>query len=119
MLNAYGAIVSQQEGIRANAIEFLDNVLQKDLKKYVLPILDHATVEMESLRGKELFGLQIESRDQALEQLIRGRDPWLKACALFSCIGTSSPLLGRLIEEARTDPDLIVRETANLVIQRR
>ena len=117
MLNAYGAIVSQQEGIRANAIEFLDNVLQKDLKKYVLPILEHSTVEMETLRGRELFGLRIESRDQALEQLIRGHDPWLKACALFSCIGTRSPELERLIEEAQTDPDPIVRETADLVMQ--
>ena len=82
-------------------------MLQKDLKKYVLPILEHSTVEMETLRGRELFGLRIESRDQALEQLIRGHDPWLKACALFSCIGTRSPELERLIEEAQTDPDPI------------
>ena len=111
--------MSQREGIRAHAIEFLDNVLQNELKKYVLPILDHSTVEMDTLRGQELFGLRIESREQALEQLIRGRDPWLKACALFSCIGTSSSVLGRLIEESRTDPDVIVRETADLVIRRR
>ena len=118
MFNAYGAIASQEEKIRANAVEFLDNVLQKDLKKYVFPILEHSTVEMETLRGRELFGLRIESRDQALVQLIRGRDPWLKTYALFSCMGTTSPELERLIEDARTDRDPIVRETADLVIRR-
>ena len=118
MFNAYGAIVSHEEKVRANAVEFLDNVLQKDLKKYVFPILDHSTVEMETLKGRELFGLRIENRDQALVQLIRGRDPWLKACALFSCTGAILPELKRLIENSRTDPDPIVRETADLVIRR-
>ena len=46
MFNAYLGIVSKKQDLRANAVEFLDNVLDPGLKKYIIPI---ATIKFKKI----------------------------------------------------------------------
>jgi ATP:ADP antiporter, AAA family len=62
------------------AVEFLDNVLERDLKKILLPLLD-APDNLLS-HGRDLFGIEIRDTESALRELIHSPDPWLAACAL-------------------------------------
>ena len=117
MYSAYYGIVSSKKDTRASAIEFLDNVLGKNLKTYLLPFLDQVSTEAVVLKGQQLFGLRVESQEEALARLIRGRDSWLKACALYNIGGTDSQQLVKLAEEACNDPDPVVRETAQTILQ--
>ena len=90
MYGAYHGIVSDKKEIRASAIEFLDNVLGKDLKTHLMPFLDPISPELVIEKGQQLFGLRVEKREEALACLILGRDPWLKACAIYNVTGIDS-----------------------------
>ncbi|MEJ2721916.1 MAG: Npt1/Npt2 family nucleotide transporter [bacterium] len=115
MYSAYLGIVSTQREFRASAIEFLDNVLKKDTKRYLLPIMDDIDQGTKVKKGRELFGITLKDVDESLEFLIKGKDPWLRACAIYSLSGNSPPALRRLVEQCERDPNPVVRETAALV----
>jgi len=112
---AYLGIISKRKELYASAVEFLDNVLKKQVKKYLFPIVDSISMDMRIRRGQELFGVHITDSDAALKYLIEGRDPWLKACAIFAVKDESSAELRELAKRSIDDPNAVVRETARLV----
>ena len=117
--NAYEGIVSSRKDLRANAIEFLDNLLGKDLKRYIQPIVDPVSVELILRKGKDLFQISIQDCEKSLEVLIRGDDLWLKACAIYMA-GNMDPMpddCRALIRAAADDSDSLVSETAALVLK--
>jgi AAA family ATP:ADP antiporter len=116
--NAYLGIVSSDRERRASAVEFLDNVLGANLKKYLFPIIDQVSPDVTLQRGRDLFGVEVGSTEQAIVHLIRGRDPWLRACAVYCCGDGAGDEVRRAVEEARRDSDPLVRETAELVLSR-
>jgi AAA family ATP:ADP antiporter len=107
MHNAFIAISSGHARARANAIEFLDNVLSPEDRRRVLPVLEGS--EAPAASGGEATG--------HLRRLIEGRDAWLRACAVLTA--ASEPALVSNIEAALGDPDGVVREAAALSLARR
>ena len=116
MYSAYSAFVSHDKPLRASAIEFLDSVLTKGSKRYLLPIVDSVSQEQTMLAGQELFGLRIETRGEALKTLLNGRDRWLKTCAIFTLSEFQTEELLNLVRGFDEDRDPRVRETAHLVL---
>ena len=115
---AYLGILSQRKELHASAIEFLDNVLKKGVKKYLFPIVDTITVDARIQKGQELFGVAIQDIESALEYLIRDSDPWLKACAIYAVTSHRSDKLVELVRKQSNDSNPIVRETVQLVLTR-
>ncbi len=113
--SAYLGIVSTRKDIRASAVEFLDNILKKDLKKYLFPIMDNITTDAKIQKGRELFGVSLRDVNESLEHLVNGTDPWLKSCAIYCTTQDSPESLRRLVVDSTTDPHPVVRETALLV----
>jgi AAA family ATP:ADP antiporter len=62
------------------AVEFLDNVLERELKRILLPLLDEDAVLAQ--RAHELFHIEKKSAVEALRGMIVSGDPWLSACAI-------------------------------------
>ncbi|MGB0909105.1 MAG: Npt1/Npt2 family nucleotide transporter [Nitrospirales bacterium] len=118
MYSAFSAFVSQEKQMRASAIEFLDSVLKQDEKHYLFPILDGLSKSYTIQKGQELFGLHIDERSKAVETLMRGSDPWLKACATFTLIEYHTDELLNLAKQFHDDEDPVIRETAHLVLRR-
>jgi len=116
--NSYQRIISNKDRLRANAIEFLDNLLSKDIKKYLLPILDQVSPEMVIKHGKKLFDFRMETFGNALENLAKGSDPWLRVCAIYMIPEEKDKDLAYLAKESLNDRDPVVRETAELVLER-
>ncbi len=79
----YAAYVAVNRG-RAEeftaALEFLDNVVDRDLKRVVLPLLDTAASNGAAARAQ--FGVEPLGAEAAVRELIRSGDPWVKACAI-------------------------------------
>ncbi len=77
---AYRAINRRGGEDYVAAVDFLDSVLDRQLKRVLLPLLDEDSVLAQHAR--ELF--RIEGRDvrSALHSLIHSGDPWLTACAI-------------------------------------
>jgi ATP:ADP antiporter, AAA family len=68
----------------ATALEFLDNILDRDLKRVLLPLLD-APQNLLS-HGRDLFGVQSLPVEDAIRSQIRSGDPWLAACAMAAAV---------------------------------
>jgi AAA family ATP:ADP antiporter len=116
--SAYLGIVSDRKAMRASAVEFLDNLLKSDLKKYLLPIVDEVSMDLAARRGRELFGIAIFTRDEAVRFVLESADPWLRACAIFAAGDSVSGEVEERVRAAARDSDRIVRETAQLMLSR-
>jgi len=62
------------------AIEFLDSILDREWKRYLMPLVDDTGRLSE--RGRELFGIERKSAESALRELLRSGDAWLTCCAI-------------------------------------
>jgi HEAT repeat protein len=62
------------------ALDFLDHVLERDLKRILLPLLDAPDRVLE--KGRDLFGVDVPDAESAIRDLIRSHDPWLAVCAI-------------------------------------
>jgi ATP:ADP antiporter, AAA family len=94
----------------AAAMEFLDNVLERNMKRILLPMLDAP----ESLgdRRRELFGVEPLTAETAIRDLIGSRDPWLVACAISAAAELGLRGLAPDIEQAALDSGEEVAQVA-------
>ncbi|MDX2153905.1 MAG: Npt1/Npt2 family nucleotide transporter [Bryobacteraceae bacterium] len=76
---AYQAVNRRQGEEYGAAIDFLEGVLDRELKRVLLPLLDSPTHLAE--RAEELFGFTPKNEEAALRDLLNSRDEWLAACA--------------------------------------
>lgn len=128
----YGNLRSHSPALRANAVEVLDNLLDPDEKKRLLPIVE-ALGEQPTLdvsgrgqrdrglvrvleRGSELYKLQRRPPQEWLAELLRGDDEWLSVCALYEVmqLGTVT-LIDDVVVHLRAR-SAVVRETAFLTL---
>jgi AAA family ATP:ADP antiporter len=111
--SAWFGLRSSSGTVRANALEFLDNVLRPELRNLIVPILDsQVTIGERVALANRVVGTAVTSREEAVEAMARSDDPWLKACAAYA-IGTLR--MHELAGELRRwldDPDPLLRETA-------
>jgi len=114
--NAYLGVVGGARDRQSSAVELLDNLLGAGMKRYLFPIIDVASEQHMVEHGRELFGINIHSREQALLLLIGGTDSWLRACALYSLVNSSTPALMQAARRAAEEPDPLVSETARFVL---
>ena len=105
--DAYVGVRSSNPTVRANALEFLDNVLKPELRHVLVPLLDsHVTVSERIAMADRLVGAPLETAHQAVATLLASDDPWLRSCAI-QAVGTLqlrglAPDLKRY--EAASDP---------------
>jgi AAA family ATP:ADP antiporter len=77
---AYLAVQHRRPEQLAAAMDFLENTLDRELKRVLLPLLDAPAHLVE--RGRELFGVETPDAPGAIRRLIGSGDPWLAPCAI-------------------------------------
>lgn len=77
---AYVAVNARSGDDHAAAVEFLDNVLEREFKRVLLPLLDEDAVMAQ--HGRDLFRIERKDAEAALRELIRGDDAWLAVSAI-------------------------------------
>jgi AAA family ATP:ADP antiporter len=115
MNRAYVGIISKTPRVRASALEFLDNLLKKRIRGLLLPIVEPSDPADFKARAAELLGVRIDTRKDALVQLLEGDDPWLTACTLFVLDPQERQGLSAQLDRAAKDPRALVREAAERV----
>src|SRR6185369_15808840 len=65
---------------RSTGVDYLDSVLDKDLKNVVIPIFDHPERMLE--RGRTTFGVEATDTAGAIRILIHSNESWMTACAI-------------------------------------
>jgi ATP/ADP translocase/HEAT repeat protein len=104
--SVYLAVSRRESEQAAAALELLENVLERELKRILLPLLDAPENILE--RGREIFNVQPKNVQTALRELIACQDPWLAACAMASAAELRLRPLAPDIAEAgkRAQPDV-------------
>jgi AAA family ATP:ADP antiporter len=104
--SAYLGICQHSGEMHTAALDFLDNVLERDLKRVLLPLLDAPGHVLET--GRHLFGIEVKTAETAIRDLIRSGDPWLVACAVAAAGELGMRRLAPDIQQAaeNTGPDV-------------
>lgn len=103
---------------RANAVELLDNLLGRDLKKKVLPLLDELP-RLEKLRAiANLVSVPQLTREETLASLCHDDSAWVRACALFYAAERNDPTASDALWAATGDASPVVRELSLLGLSR-
>ena len=77
---AYLAVRGRRREKFLAALDFLDTVLDRPLKRVLLPLLDSSEGLAE--RGRDLFGVERRDAESTIRDLVHSPDPWLAACAI-------------------------------------
>jgi AAA family ATP:ADP antiporter len=81
--NAYLGIQSKETDLRASAVEFLDSLLDPDLKRLIIPILEATMADTLVRQTLKLFDLKPPSEKECLTMLLSGSHDELKIHALY------------------------------------
>lgn len=118
MYRAYLGLVGSRPGLRASALEFLDNVLERETKDRLLPLLDYVSVAGAIEGGSHYFTRRLENASQALAYLLQSGDHWLRTCAAYSLsVGATAEEVA-LVRALRDDGQGMVREAVAVVLAR-
>jgi len=114
MYSAYLAVSQHTGEEHSAALEFLDNVLDRDLKRVLLPLLDAPNHVIET--GRHLFGIELKTAETAIRDLICSGDPWLVACAVAAAGELRMRRLTPDIEQAARNTGAEVAEVARSAV---
>jgi len=117
MYNAYLGIVSARQDTRANALEFLDNLLAPRYKKDLIPIVEaHSSQSLPGSARNRLEHHLLPEQD-CLHQLLTGDDGWLKACAAYLAGTAKAGQFAAEILTLASDREQVVREAAEYALR--
>ncbi|MBZ0241995.1 MAG: HEAT repeat domain-containing protein, partial [Bacteroidales bacterium] len=83
ILIIYQSLQSKKPDKRINAIEFLDNLLEQNLKRVLIPIVETAMLDNISANTIKNLNLEITSEFQCLSMLLAGKDLRITLAALY------------------------------------
>jgi hypothetical protein len=80
--DAYVGVRSTDSLVRANALEYLENVLKPELRDVLLPLVDPQVSDAaRAAIGTRLIGTTVETTEEAMATLLASPDPWLRSRA--------------------------------------
>jgi hypothetical protein len=103
---------------RANAVELLDNLLDRRLKRRLLPLVEDVPRAQKLKAVEDLWPNLLDSPEEVVLALCGDENAWVRSCALYYAAETKTLAAIPLIEAAGADAHLVVRETALLAVER-
>ena len=116
MLNVYLGLMSKKAALRANSIEFLDNLLESSLKRSLIPIVESSRADALKKRI-QLLEFSLSSEEESVELLLFGDDSWLKTCTIYLLTLNGNRRFEAMIRSLADTHDPLVNETATLYVR--
>ena len=114
---AYKSLLSDKEEARANAIEFLDNLLTGNLKRTLLPIIEATVLDVSSEEALQLIIHKIPTEQECFKMLLHGNDLKVKLAVLYLIRQQQEPAYIPILEEQSKSADLKIRTFAQEALQ--
>jgi len=83
ILNIYQGLQSKKPDMRINAVEFLDNLLESNIKRVLIPIVETVLLENISETTIKNLNLKIPNEFQCLSMLLAGKDLKINLAVLY------------------------------------
>jgi AAA family ATP:ADP antiporter len=112
----YQNIKSDKSDLRVNAIEFLDNLLEVNLKKVLIPIIETLLSESITRETLKSLNVRISNQHECLKLLLRGNDAQLKTAVFDLIILLHERQYMDLLEPFVAHPDKKIRDSATRTI---
>jgi AAA family ATP:ADP antiporter len=117
--SAYVGLQSSDPVVHDNAIEFIDTILPPEIRTVLMPLIDRdVSVRDRIQRANQLLGSTISGREEAVEVLIQGADPWLRSCAAYTIGELHLQRFASVLEGWEQDPDPLLRVAAHDALQK-
>jgi AAA family ATP:ADP antiporter len=117
--DAYVGARSSNVLVRANALEFLDNVLKPELRHLIVPLLDgQVTTEERIALAVGLVGAPLDTAEQAVTTLMASEDAWLRSCAVYAIGALQLRTLEGELQRFEDSPDPAVKENVKAARRR-
>lgn len=97
---------------RSNAVEVLDNLIEREQKRLLLPIVEDLPRDKVLARGAEAFELKRQEPILWVGEFLDAREPWLVVVALYVIAELGLTDFTDKVVEYLGHPDPVARETA-------
>jgi AAA family ATP:ADP antiporter len=111
------SILNGKEEQRLHAIEFLDNILNKELKKELIPVAESILIDVTSEEMIQKLNLKVYSEEECYNALLNRKDMKLKQAVLYLIEQTGNPKFVPLVQLAAKDNNERVRNKAAEVLK--
>ncbi len=109
----YLGLQSKDKAVHDNSLEFLENVFKSALRTTLMPLLDGQVTPKERARlANQFVRTKLESREQAIKELVSNEDPWLKTCGAYAIGSFQMKSMAGELESCLSHADPLLRETA-------
>jgi len=109
--DAYLGIIGQNASLKANALEYLENILSSSLRKLIIPVLDTRSINTVARDAEVLLDIKPLDQAQTINYILDCDDNWMKACAIHLLAAGKLREFKDRIQKLSSDPDPIIRET--------
>ncbi len=111
--SAYFGLQSTDTAVRANSLEFIDNILKPELRHLLVPLLDsQVSVTGRVGLANRLVGASMDTPEDAVRALLSSEDTWLRSSAIYAIGVLRLHDLEPELDRCLGDPDPLLRETA-------
>ena len=114
MNKAYEAIQGEETDMRINAIEYLDNLLDGDLKRILIPIVEVTGMDSISEDVLRDMNLKVMREFECFSLILKRNDAKLKLAVIYLIGLLKNPQYKSILEELKTDPNEKIRHFARI-----
>ncbi len=106
---------------RGNAVELLDNLLERGIKERFLPLVEDMPRAAQLKQVAVLYPSPASSAEALLRDMTRDETPWVRACSTWCLAETGKDFTARdeALAQAANDGHPVVREIGLLTLSRR
>lgn len=112
MISIYKGIRSNKPDIRANAMEFLDSLLEANLERVIIPIIETAMLDTISEEAIRNLKIKVPDEYECIEMLLRGNDLKIKLAVFYLISQLKDPKYKSLVESYKDSEDIKVKTFA-------
>ncbi len=110
--NAYRGIINQESQLHINSVEFLDNLLDPLLRRYIIPIMESQSIDERFRNLSDLFESKIPHGVDYRNWILDSFDDWLTVSALYVIAHSNNGQWIDTINRYSSSSVTIINETA-------
>jgi AAA family ATP:ADP antiporter len=112
----YRNIKSDKPDLRMNAVEFLDNLLEINLKKVLIPIMETVAIDTITKETFDNLNIKVPSQYECFNLLLQGKDAKLKLAVFFLIAKLQKKKYLPLVMPYQDSPNIKIRTFAQRAI---
>jgi len=113
----YRGLNSEQPELGMNALEFLDNLLEPNIKKVLIPIVEMSMLESISEEAIKNLNLKIPEEEDCFKTLLQGKDIRIKIAVLYLMAKLKDRKYLPMAKELTSHPNTKISDHAQITVE--